>query len=364
MRKIARIRFLTLSSLLLLTLILAIIKSFSDASSDRSQDSTDATLGHYLQKSASDGIAVLHIDGLISATTEQNQLFQFNTAQLTLADIIYRIPQNKRIKAVVFRINSPGGTVGMTQEIYNAILYLRKKNIYTVASFADIAASGGYYVASACDAIFANPGTMTGSIGVIIQTANFKDLFKKLGVSYNTIKAGEFKDILSMARDMKASERQLLQIMVDETYRQFLTDVSKGRKMPMAKVSRLAEGKIYTGSQAQKNGLVDQLGGLREALLFAHKKAGLKGDEPNIIPLGGSPWDKLFESLEMQNNIFDRFFSLILGYVIPQKSSALFESANMDKPATLNVKNRTQILPQQKGNILHYENLIQYRFIP
>ena len=192
--------------------------------------------------------------------------------------------ENPAVKAVVVRVNSPGGVVGPTQEIVGAIHRVRKAGKPVVASFGAVAASGGYYVGTAADRIFANPGTLTGSIGVIMQMANAESLLKKVGVEYVVIKAGAYKDVGNFARTMTPEERRILQTLLDDVYGQFVTAVAQGRKLDEAAVRSFADGRIYSGQQAQALKMVDELGGFEEAVEAAGKLAGVPGKPKLILP--------------------------------------------------------------------------------
>lgn len=209
---------------------------------------------------------------------------------------IKRLAENPRVKAIVLRINSPGGSVGASQEIYNEILRARKKGKKVIVSMGDVAASGGYYIASAADYILANPGTVTGSIGVVMGNINFQELMSKWGLKMNIIKSGKYKDTLSSWRQMSEDERKLLQKMVNEVYMQFVTAVAKGRKMKIDKVKELADGRVFTGEDALRLGLIDRLGGFQEAIRVAAEKAGIKG-KPALIEGEKFPWEKLLSPL-------------------------------------------------------------------
>lgn len=182
---------------------------------------------------------------------------------------------NPAVRAVVIRINSPGGVVAPTQELHGAIKRLRGAGKPVVASLGAVAASGGYYVAVAADRIYANPGTLTGSIGVIMQMANVNAFLKKVGVDYVVVKAGEFKDIGSFARPMSAEERRVLQVLLDDVHAQFIAAVADGRKLDRAEVLRFADGRIFSGTQAKDLRMVDALGGLEDAVDGAAVLAGL-----------------------------------------------------------------------------------------
>ena len=182
---------------------------------------------------------------------------------------------NPLVRAVVLRINSPGGVVGPTQELVRAVQHLREAGKPVVASLGAVAASGGYYVAVATDSIYANPGTLTGSIGVIMQMANLENLMKKVGVEYVVIKSGQFKDVGNISRPMTAEERRVLQALLDDVHRQFIDAVADGRKLDRARVVSFADGRVFSGAQAKALGMVDELGGLEEAINGAAKLAGL-----------------------------------------------------------------------------------------
>jgi len=194
------------------------------------------------------------------------------------------------VKAVVLRIDSPGGGVAPSQEIYDAVTKLRATKP-VVASLGGVAASGGYYIASACDAILANPGTLTGSIGVIMQLGNVQELLQKIGVQAEILKAGAYKDMGSPVRPLTDEERALFQQMIDSAHTRFINAVAGGRKMDEAKVRTIADGRVYSGEQARAIGLVDELGGLQDAIAMAAKRGGITG-EPNVSHAshGREPW--------------------------------------------------------------------------
>ncbi len=202
--------------------------------------------------------------------------------------------ENSSIKAVVIRINSPGGAVGPSQEIYREIRKTAEKK-KTVASLGTVAASGGYYIASAADVIMANSGTITGSIGVIMSYTNLEDLFGKIGLSPVVIKSGEYKDIASPLREMTEEECALLQEFTDDLHHQFVSDVANGRKMDTAEVMQFADGRIYSGKTAHEIGFVDQLGNLEDAIELAGRLAGIKGKIVAVYP----PEERRFSIFEL-----------------------------------------------------------------
>ena len=198
---------------------------------------------------------------------------------------IKAMSETKGVKAIILDINSPGGSVGAVQEIYSQINRIRKeKKIPFVALFGDVAASGGYYIAAACDKIVAHPGTLTGSIGVIFTASNLEGLFGKIGFKMEAIKSGKFKDIGSPARSMTVEERALLQTLINDAYGQFLAAVSVGRGIPEERLKPWADGRIFSGHQAADlDGvkLVDQLGDSEDAIALAAKLGGISG-KPRI----------------------------------------------------------------------------------
>lgn len=191
--------------------------------------------------------------------------------------------ENDSIKAIVVRIDSPGGAVGPSQEIYREIQKTKKvKKI--IASLGSIAASGGYYIAAAADGIISNPGTITGSIGVILGYTNFQALFEKIGLYPVVIKSGEYKDIASPVRAMTEAERELLQKFSNTVHQQFIKDVATGRKMTVADVQKIADGRIFSGENAKNLGLVDRLGNLEDAIEWAGRMGGIKGEISRVYP--------------------------------------------------------------------------------
>jgi len=192
--------------------------------------------------------------------------------------------ENPSIKAVVLRVNSPGGVVAPTQEIFAAIQRARKAGKPVVATLGAVAASGGYYVAAAADRIYANPGTLTGSIGVVMQMANLEGLLKKVGVEYVVVKAGAYKDVGSFARTMSPEERKMLQALLDDVYSQFVDAVAEGRGLERKDVLAFAEGRIYSGQQALTLKMVDELGGFEDAVEAAGKLANIPGRPKLVYP--------------------------------------------------------------------------------
>jgi len=223
-----------------------------------------------LDLSGDDRIALIRIEGVIL------------DAQETLGEL-KKFSENPSVKAIVLRIDSPGGGVVPSQEIYDAVRRVRtKSNKAVIASMGSVAASGGYYIAAATDRIVANPGTLTGSIGVIMEMANVEGLLQKIGVEGVVVKSGKYKDVGSPLRKMSDEERGLLQTVMDDVHKQFIEAVAEGRSLEVSEVQALADGRIFTGRQAKAAKLVDELGNLDDAIQLAADVVGIEG-EPKVI---------------------------------------------------------------------------------
>ena len=215
-------------------------------------------------------IAVIPIEGTISAS------------QKITSDLV-RFKKDKKIKAIILRINSPGGAVGPTQEIYQEV----RKTIQTkkvIVSMGGVAASGGYYIAAAANKIVANPGTITGSIGVIMGFVRFGDLLNKIGVQFEVLKSGEFKDIGSPHRKMTERERELINAVIGDIQGQFVEGVASGRNLAVEEVRKIADGRVLSGAQAKGLGLVDVLGNFQDAVELTKNMAGIKGNVMLVYP--------------------------------------------------------------------------------
>jgi protease-4 len=196
-------------------------------------------------------------------------------------DEIKEYAKDPLIKAIVLRIDSPGGAVAPAQEIYEEVRKaVTKKKV--VVSMGSVAASGGYYIASPATRIIANPGTLTGSIGVIMEIPNLEGLMSKLGIKTEVVKSGRHKDMASVFRGIKKEEREILQEVLDNVHDQFIIAVAEGRKMLHDDIKKIADGRVFTGEQALKAGLIDELGNLEDALQAAARLSGIKG-EPVVI---------------------------------------------------------------------------------
>lgn len=223
-----------------------------------------------LDLSLEDRIALIRIEGAIIDSQE------------TVSDL-QRFGRSPSVKAIVLRIDSPGGGVVPSQEIHDAVKLVRAEHQKkVVTSMGSVAASGGYYIAAASDRIVANPGTVTGSIGVIMELANVQGLLKKVGVESIVVKSGRHKDLASPFREMSEEDRRILQSVLDDVHRQFIEAVAEGRSLDLADVRPLADGRIFTGRQAHDVQLVDDLGTLEDAIDLAAELVGIEG-EPTVI---------------------------------------------------------------------------------
>ena len=230
-----------------------------------------------------DQIGVIPIEGTISDSR-------------SVISSLIKYKKDKRIKAIILRINSPGGSVAPTQEIYQEV----RKTIVTktvIASMSGVAASGGYYIAAATDKIVANPGTITGSIGVMIKFMRIEELLDRIGINFEIFKSGCFKDTGSPHRKVTEQDRELIQALVLDIKRQFVQDVSVGRNLPVEKVQKLSDGRIFTGAQAEEVGLVDSLGNFQDAVAIAKEMANIDGEVVLIYPKksSGSLLDMFFK---------------------------------------------------------------------
>jgi len=216
------------------------------------------------------GIGLVEIKGMIVDSSEPVRQLRY-------------FLKKDNVKAVVLRVDSPGGVVGPSQEIYQEVkrLAARKK---VVVSMGSLAASGGYYVAAPATVIYANPGTITASIGVLIKFSNIEGLLGKIGIKSATIKTGTFKDAGSPDRPLSAEDRAMFQAVIDSTHEQFVRAVAEGRKLPIEEVRQLADGRILSGEQAKAVKLVDKLGNLQDAVEEAGRLAGITGEPEVILP--------------------------------------------------------------------------------
>jgi len=240
-------------------------------------------------------VGVIYVEGEITGGSSNIFTAQAGADAITAA--IREAADMPEIKAVVVRLNSPGGTPAAAQEIDAELQRLKQAGKVVVASMGDVAASGAYWIAAGTDRIVANPGTLTGSIGVLMQTTNLEELYGKIGIDSEVFKSGPYKDMGSMNRAVTQEERAIFQAMIDDIYNQFVEVVARGRHMEVDKVKALADGRVYTGRQAMELGLVDQLGDFYDAVSLAGSLAGIAG-EPEIVVLGErNPWQDLLAGI-------------------------------------------------------------------
>ena len=217
-----------------------------------------------------EGVGLIEVKGMILDSRE------------TIRQLRYFLKQDS-IKAVVLRVDSPGGIVAPSQEIYAEVkkFAARKKIIVSMGS---LAASGGYYISAPATMIYANPGTITASIGVILKLSNIESLMDKIGIKSHTLKTGKYKDSGSPLRQFSAEDRAMLQSVIDNTHQQFVRAVAEGRKLPIEDVRKIADGRILSGEQAREYKLVDRLGTLQDAIEEAGRLAGISGDPELLLP--------------------------------------------------------------------------------
>jgi protease-4 len=234
---------------------------------------------HVLPAAGRDAVALVRVEGPILDVRE-------------LVDAVRGYAKDTRVRALVLRVDSPGGGVVASQELHDALVAFQESGKKLVTSMGTVAASGGYYVAAPSDLIVANPGTLTGSIGVIMSLANVERLMDKVGVSAVTIKAGRHKDIGSPFRELTDEERALLQGVMDDIHDQFIEAVAEGRDRPEAEIREIADGRVFTGQQAMKVGLVDEMGDLERAIDRAGELAGIQG-RPRVIETHHPVWERM-----------------------------------------------------------------------
>jgi len=244
-------------------------------------------------------VLLLDLSGIISAQDKEGIIPSPNMVA-AFKEELTRASKDDKVKAVVVRINTPGGTVTASDILYHELREFKsKKKVPVIASMMDVAASGGYYLAMASDSILVHPSTVTGSIGVIMLTVNARGLLEKVGVEANAITSGPRKDMGSPFRVMTAEERGIFQGVIDSFYQRFLAVIQEGRpNLSAEQIKKLADGRIYSGDQAKAAGLIDEIGYLDDALEMAKRKAGLT--EARIVTYGRRG--------EYQNNIYSRLF--------------------------------------------------------
>ena len=278
---------------------IALIQTMKKASPSDKSPSAGASALMKL-KATGPANAIVPIYGVITVA-EQGPMFRPMSAD-RIVRRLKTLSEKEDVKGVVLRINSPGGSVGAVQEIYDEILRLKNAGKNGVVSMGDVAASGGYYVSAPADRIFADAGSLTGSIGVIFEVGNVQELFKKIGVKIEAVKSAEHKDIASPFRAMTEKERQILQSVINDAYDQFVTAIVDGRKLDREKVLALADGRIYTGTQAKAEGLIDEIGNLEAAIAKCTELTGIK-EKPRIL-YDEDPFEKFLSALQSRTTIW------------------------------------------------------------
>lgn len=260
-------------SILLNLLFSAISGTFENAFAFNEQEFSEKVIE---EGTSLNRIAVLEVNGVIQDDTSASSIFQsvmYNHRKfLRMLD---QAGEDPSVKGIILRVNSPGGTVVESAEIHDKIVDIREatgKPVYV--SMGGVAASGGYYISAPADVIFANPGTMTGSLGVIMEAINYRELADKLGIEFETIKSGPYKDIGSPNREMSEDERNILQTMIDNSYEQFVDVIASGRNLSESRVKEIADGRIYDGIQAKELGLVDELGSFDDTIAAIRTEIG------------------------------------------------------------------------------------------
>lgn len=275
--------------------------------------------GNISGKDDKDGIGIVKIYGPIYTRTDEPVFTLESHGADRVSKKIRELGRNKHCKGILLRVNSPGGSIGASQEILDAVKDIKAEHeLPIVVSMGDICASGGYYVSAAANKIVANSGTITGSIGVFVGNINFAELANKHGVKLQLVKSGEFKDILSSWREMTEAERNLLQELVDDCYQQFLNVVSEGRNIPLNELRKIADGRIFTGMAAKKHNLVDELGTYHDAVEILWDLTGLDG-EPHILKESKEPFDIFMDILEGKSEKAPKSLTdLALGVELPK----------------------------------------------
>lgn len=282
-----------------------------------------------------DGVAIVRVYGGIQMR-EEKMTFGKAGGSDGIVEQLKKYRKDKHVKAMVLRVNSPGGTIAASQEIHNQVRELvRVKKIPVVVSMGDVAASGGYYISAPASFIYANPGTITGSIGVITQIMNYEEVLKKIGISFPTFKSGEFKDLGAGHRPLTKGEEEIFNGIVMGAYQQFVEAVWAGRQFnpdqedkakptgrksvlkSLDEVKKIADGRVYLGDHAKRLGLVDEVGDLDDAIAKAGELAGL-GKTPKVIKGSSAGFDELMEMFSTESaskqvlQIFERSHSPVL----------------------------------------------------
>jgi protease-4 len=284
----------TKETTIIATLITLFILTIALASSHQLENKFSKTPS----SSSKNKIGLITLYGPISLDGGSSPFSPNSTA--SVIDSITKLAKTKSIQALIIHINSPGGTVGTSQELYSEIIRFKKSTQKPVIiSIADVGASGAYWTALAGDTIFANPGSLVGNIGVIISNINFTEAAQKYGIGMNTLKSGPYKDTLSSWRPMTDTDKTLLQAMIDDVHQQFITTLATGRNMSIEEATKLADGRIFTGNQAKAVNLIDYTGSFNDAVDYTKKKVGIKG-EVEFITAPAPPFRQLLDLLRHQ----------------------------------------------------------------
>jgi protease-4 len=296
--------------LILLFCLLAIPVGIYSNSLDKSAGDNGDSFN--LGRKTGDRLIVLGLTGMIIGDEDNSPFAPTGTANW-LKKQLKKACKDKSIKGILLYVNSPGGTVATSQEIYNYMQKLREENKPVVVAMGDVAASGAYYISAPADRIFAEPGTLTGSIGVIMNLMNFHGIEEKLGVEPEVVKSGLFKDIGSPNRAMTKEEKDILQSIIMDSYDQFVTAVATGRHLDPNYVRKIADGRIYSGRQALKVKLVDELGGYDAAIDYLQKTTKAQANRTTDFPVDDKRqtgfWEHLLSASAnplQQANIIDR----------------------------------------------------------
>jgi protease-4 len=268
------------------------------------------------------GIAFFALADAVSPTTQDEETSTISGARVALVELkgvitsseevikqLKKYQKNKNVKSIVVRVESPGGVVAPSQEIYEAIKNVRESGKPIVISMGSVAASGGYYVSVGATKIFANPGTLTGSIGVILQVDNVVGLMDKIGVNVTTVKSGQLKDAGSPYRKFNDEDRKYFQNLIDNSYDQFVGTVANERKIELGKLKQIADGRVFTGLQAYEYGLVDSLGTYEDAIKYAAMLGGIEGEPKTVKEKKKQTVMEMMMGENPSNKIYDMMFN-------------------------------------------------------
>ncbi|MGD9129785.1 MAG: signal peptide peptidase SppA [Candidatus Woesebacteria bacterium] len=304
-----------LGSLVLAIIILIIVLAAKGSSAEES-----SKFGKTIREGGDNQIVVVRLTGEIVETSDSSSPFDFNPFLISSSrtrEIFNELAKKDEVKAVILHLNTPGGGVVASDEIYKQIRELRKQKVVLML-FGEVAASGGYYIASAADKIIANPSTITGSIGVIAMTPDLTELYGKIGVSVNTYKSGQFKDLGSPSRSTTEEDKEIFQSIISDAYEQFIDRILESREIDENKLRKLADGRIYSGKQAYEHGLVDELGGLDEAIDLASDLAAIT--DPTVVEYQDFGWFESF--LSSTNQMF--LPNSLSAFILPQRKAGVY----------------------------------------